>query len=246
MSSNDKIITLTFDLGQVCNDVLVKSNLISQTIRDVAMEDIKANVQEPDNPETRSIICRAVTEAFGLVKVACQRYLDKGRTADNNNLERLVASATYDPVTVEVQAEDSQGHKLWTIKVSEEDTDVWWDSENEKWKVADGTTEKVPDAGTEPVMKMTTTTINGEVATITYEVVTLVLRIPNFNIAVTDHLKSMIHKYVVDWVMYRFLQDQVADKAGEYKELADGEDHANIVSDLNARERYTMRKPSFM
>ena len=48
--NNYKTITLTFDLGQVCNDVLVACNLISQTIRDVAMEDIKANVQQPDNP----------------------------------------------------------------------------------------------------------------------------------------------------------------------------------------------------
>lgn len=187
--SNKKKILLTFDLEQVCNDVLAKCNLVSMSIRDIALEDIKANVQEPDNPETRSIICRAVTEAFGKVKVACQRYLTVGRTTDTNTLERLVKSLTY--------VKDTNGN----------DTD--------------------------------------EIDTIEYEKVTLTLEIPNFNTAVTDHLKSIIHKYVVDYVMGRFLQDQVADKASEYKQLADGEDYAGIISDLNARERYTMRKPSW-
>ena len=179
-----KKITLTFDLGEVINDILAQCNLIAQSIKDAAMDDIRANIQEPDKPETRGIICRAVTEAFGQVKVACQRYLDKGRDTDNNDLERLVAS-------------------------SEKDSD-------------------------------------GNVTSVVYEKIKIELLIPNFNTAVTDHLKSMIHKFVVDYVMERFLQDQVADKAAEYKKLAVEEDYPNIISDLNSRERYTMRVPSFI
>ncbi len=176
-------ITLTFDLGEVTNDILAKCNLISQSIHDKALDDIKANVNEPDSPETRSIICRAVTESFGKVKVACQRYLSTGRSTDTNALERLVASSTT----------DSSGN-----------------------------------------------------TTITYETVILSLIIPNFNSAVTDHLKSAIHKYVADYTMYRFLQDQVADKAKEYKDIANNEDYGDIISDINAREKYTMRHPSFI
>lgn len=179
-----KKITLTFDLGEVINDILAQCNLIAQSIKDAAMDDIRANIQEPDNPETRGIICRAVTEAFGQVKVACQRYLGKGRDTDSNDLERLVAS-------------------------SEKDSD-------------------------------------GNVTSVVYEKIKIELLIPNFNTAVTDHLKSMIHKFVVDYVMERFLQDQVADKAAEYKKLAVEEDYPNIISDLNSRERYTMRVPSFI
>nr|WP_298672933.1 hypothetical protein [uncultured Prevotella sp.] len=177
-------ITLTFDLGEVTSDILAKCNLISQSIHDQAQDDIKANVNEPDSPETRSIICRAITEAFGKVKVACQRYLSTGRSTDTNALERLVASTTTDS--------------------------------------------------------------SGNITAITYETIVLSLIIPNFNSAVTDHLKSAIHKYVVDYTMYRFLQDQVADKAKEYKDLADNEDYKDIISDLNAREKYTMRHPSFI
>ena len=58
---------------------------------DEAQQEIKASIQSPDAPETRSIINRAVTEAIGNLKVAAQRYLTTGRTEDNNSLERLVA-----------------------------------------------------------------------------------------------------------------------------------------------------------
>jgi hypothetical protein len=180
----NKVINLTFDLGQVVNDVLAKCNLISKSLHDDALLEIKANIQEPDNPETRGIICRAVTEAFGAAKVACQRYLQSGRDTDSNALERLVASSTTDT--------------------------------------------------------------SGNITSVTYETVELTLSIPNFNTAVTDHLKSCIHKYVVDWVMFRFLQDLIADKAKEYKDLADKEDWNKIIADINSRENYTMRRPSFI
>lgn len=86
-----KKISLDFDMGQVCNDVLVKCFVISQSLMDEAQQEIKASIQSPDAPETRSIINRSVTEAIGNLKVAAQRYLTTGRTEDNNSLERLVA-----------------------------------------------------------------------------------------------------------------------------------------------------------
>lgn len=187
---NEKKITLSFSLEEVANDILAKCNLISVGVRDEAMEDIRANIQEPDGPETRSIINRAITEAFGNVKSACQRYLRVGRLNDNNDLERIVRSVTF--------TKDGSGH----------DTD--------------------------------------QIDTITYETVVLELWIPNFNVSVTDALKSNIHKYVVNYTMWRFLQDQHGDKAAEYKQLADTEDHRNILHNLNARERFNQRKPSWV
>ena len=190
---NEKKITLTFDLEQVANDILTKCNLISTSIRDEALADIRANVMEPDNPELRSIINRSVTEAFGEVKKACQRYLKVGRDEDNNLLERMVKDVTY--------AKDGEGN----------------------------TTD--------------------EIDTIEYEEVVLDLYIPNFNVSVTDALKSHIHKFVVDYTMGRFLQDQVADKAAEYAAMAEGSDNSDmnkIRHDLTARERFNLRKPSWI
>lgn len=77
-----------------------------------------------------------------------------------------------------------------------------------------------------------------------YETVTLNLEIPNWNVAVTDALKSHCHRYIVDYVMSQFLMDQFADKAGTYGESATA-DYNNIKSDLLSRDNYTLRKPSF-
>jgi hypothetical protein len=185
-----RIIKITIDLGQVCNDILTKSNLISKSILDKALADIRADVSTPDGDETRSIICRATTEALANVKYAAQRWMMKGRVEDNNNLERLVSSITY--------------------------------------------------------KKDTSGAATTEVESVTYEKVELDMNIPNFNIAVTDALKSNIHKYIVDYNMGRFLQDLVADKAKEYTTEALTSDYPNIVSCLNAREEVTRRMPSFI
>lgn len=77
-----------------------------------------------------------------------------------------------------------------------------------------------------------------------YETVTLKLEIPNWNVAVTDALKSHCHRYIVDYVMSQFLMDQFADKAGTYGESATA-DYKNIKSDLLSRDNYTLRRPSF-
>lgn len=77
-----------------------------------------------------------------------------------------------------------------------------------------------------------------------YETVALKLEIPNWNVAVTDALKSHCHRYIVDYVMSQFLMDQFADKAGTYGESATA-DYNNIKSDLLSRDNYTLRRPSF-
>ena len=232
---NEKKISLSFSLEEVTNDVLVKCNQISQSIREEAMDDIKANVLGPDNPESRSIINRAVTEAFGEVKALCQRYLKQGRTIDDNTLERMVKSVTY----VKERAKDAKGHPLYACTVSGVETEVY--QEDHVWKDAITGNTVDPDETPLPILVDT-----DEIDTITYEEILLELFIPNFNVGVTDHLKSMIHKFVVDYIMARFLQDQLADKAGEYKGLAEGEDRSLIIRDLNARERFNFRKPSWV
>lgn len=106
--------------------------------------------------------------------------------------------------------------------------------------------------------EVVTTTIDGEESETTatvnkagkdreeniYETVTLKLEIPNWNVAVTDALKSHCHRYIVDYVMSQFLMDQFADKAETYGESATA-DYNNIKSDLLSRDNYTLRKPSF-
>ncbi len=217
---NKKTIILNLSLEQVCNDVLAKCNLISKGIHDDALADIKADVASPDSDETRSIICRAVTEAFGNVKFACQRWLTTGRTTDNNNLERLVSKVTFDYTYT------PQGGSSTTVEIYKD---------GNSWK----------KASDDSAFDQTVDEANLTVKNITYETVTLTLAIPNFNTAVTDALKSHCHKYVVDYVMHRFLQDQLADKSAEYLKVAEEDDYPRITQDLNAREEFGKRKPAF-
>ena len=77
-----------------------------------------------------------------------------------------------------------------------------------------------------------------------YETVTLVLEIPNWNIAVTDALKSHMHRYIVDYVMTQFLIDQYPNAAERYASSVEA-DYKNVKSDLLSRDNYTKRRPSF-
>lgn len=173
MANERDKISITLNLGEVCSDIITACNLISKQLGKDVDAEIRADVKSPDSNETRSIICRGVTEAIGNVKYAAQRYLRVGRKEDSNTLERL------------------------------------------------GYVAKV-----------------GEKETVTYETVALDLYIENFNLAVTDALKSAMHKYVVDYTMWRYLQNQVNDKAGEYKTLCEDDDMPDIIVKLNARTTY--------
>ena len=209
-----KLITLNFSMEQVCNDVLARCYVVSQGMVDEAQKDIRANIESPDSDETRSIINRAVTEAIGNIKVAAQRYLTSGRVEDNNNLERLV-----------------KGTRKY----------VYTDNKNGTW--TEVVTTSIIGQEDEEVTSTVTKAGNDREESI-YETVTLKLKIPNWNVAVTDALKSHCHRYIVDYVMSQFLMDQFADKAGTYGESATA-DYNNIKSDLLSRDNYTLRRPSF-
>ncbi len=209
-----KLITLNFRMEQVCNDVLARCYVVSQGMVDEAQKDIRANIESPDSDETRSIINRAVTEAIGNIKVAAQRYLTSGRVEDNNNLERLV-----------------KGTRKY----------VYTDNKNGTW--TEVVTTSIIGQEDEEVTSTVTKAGNDREESI-YETVTLKLEIPNWNVAVTDALKSHCHRYIVDYVMSQFLMDQFADKAGTYGESATA-DYNNIKSDLLSRDNYTLRRPSF-
>lgn len=209
-----KKVDLTFDLGQVCNDVLTKCYLVSQGLQDDAQKDIRANIESPDAAETQSIINRSITEAVGNIKIACQRYLTKGRTEDNNNLERIV-----------------KGTRKY----------AYTDNHNGTWTVVVTTTL----IGSDPTEETQTVKKAGEDREeLVYEQVVLNLEIPNWNIAVTDGLKSHIHRYIVDYVMSQFLLDQYGDMASKYAENVQV-DYSNVQSDLLSRDNYTHRRPSW-
>lgn len=216
-------IEITIYLEQTCNDILAECNLIGKNLGENASAELQADIKSPDSPETRSIICRAHTEALGNVKLACHRYLMSGRTEDENRLERLAT-----PVVSYTKEEDGVVYTYTPVREGQ------W----RKWHrigdviINDGIVYTIPSGAT-------------EIITPEYEKVELNLSIPDFDTAVTDALKNHIHKYIVDYVMWRFLQNQANEKCYEYKKLADEEDYPNIVNDLTIRERFVNRTPQF-
>lgn len=211
-----KNISLTFSLEQVCNDILTKCYLVSKGLQDDAQKDIRADIESPDATETQSIINRSITEAVGNLKIACQRYLTVGRTTDNNNLERIIKGTKSWAYT------ENKGAGNWTETI----TTFLYDGSGE-------------------ITETKTVTAPGETKEVLlYEEITLNLAIPNWNIAVTDGLKSHMHRYIVDYVMSQFLSDQYSDAAGRYGESVKA-DYGNIQSDLLSRDHYTHRRPSW-
>lgn len=246
---NKRKINLTIHLEQVVNDLLAKCNQISKSIKEEGMSDIKASISEPDSPENRSIINRSVTEAFGIVKRACQRYMTVGRTDDDNRLERMVKNVVYAKELQDVQEVDDNGNLLFFVTVGDAEPVVAYLNTDNEW-IEEETGQPVPIEPSDRVTyepKMVQKWVEtDEITHIEYEDLFLTLEIPNFNLSVTDDLKSNIQTLMVHHILYKFLQDQYKDKAAEYKALSEGDDYRNIISDLNARDNYTMRKPSFM
>ena len=222
----DKLITIDIHLEQTVHDLLVECNLIGKNAVDAANYELQADIMTPDDAQTKSIICRAHTEAFGNVKLACRRYMLAGRTEDENKLERLVSSV------YKVCTKDNSG----TITTYT----PFMDNGVVKWHTVTGTT-----PGSDVTSLPAGVVETDEVGLVVYETVELAMNIPNFDTAVTDALKNHIHKYIVDYVMWRFLQNQADEKCAEYKKLADEEDYPNIEHDLTCRDRFIKRRSQF-
>lgn len=282
---DNKNIAISISLEQVCNDLLSNCNLISKNIVDEALADIRADIQSPDSDETRSLICRATTEAWGKVKYQAQRYLTTGRSVDDNSLERIAhlsevkmyyrlteeegAVTTFeqqehliiehDKSTAQIETGTEDGTCLVIAVPAGVSFDAYDVDGNDL--VIDGEA-KVSEVkyynnvfsedGVSYNEYCFTDTENWVSVTFDdsafvqeYEVLDLLLRIPNFNLGVTDALKSSIHKFMVDYVTSRFLRDLNPEKAASYTESADNEQE-NIRKCLNSRERIYQRRASWL
>lgn len=225
----ERTITIELRLKETTDDVVAACNMISKNLGEAASEELKSDIASPYDVESRSIICRAHTEAFGNLKYKAMKYLTTGRTEDDNRLERLVRSSST--VT-------TPNNTFSTSTAYEAGDKCVYQSK--AWEFV---TDK--SAGSWDANVVKEISFKTEV-TATFETVTLVMKIPNFNTSATDALKNFAHKYIVDYVMWRFLQNQANDKAGEYKELADKEDLVNFEQALLAREKMGNASPTWV
>lgn len=100
----EQLITITLEKKQIVNDISVQCGIIGRTLqKDPENEERAAEIMTPDDVETKPVVARSIVEAWGDVKKVCQRYLTKGRTVDDNRLERIIQSGQeYGAFTLEL------------------------------------------------------------------------------------------------------------------------------------------------
>lgn len=192
-------------------------------------------------------MARALTEAFGLVKTKCQQYLIYGRYTDDNRLEKIDETNSYEEQVTAGPATENGKHVLLTgidhritaqadieIKVMDDEGNI----------LARGT--NVAFVYTPVRMDEYLVFYSAEETTVdvkynwgdfgSYE---LELEMPKrFNIGMTESIKSAAHKAMVDYVMYSILKDQYAEKGKEYFELYTA-DLETLRTALIARSTYS-------
>lgn len=242
-------ITITLRRKEIVDDVLVKCNMIARSlIRKPETEELGDDLMTPDDAQTKPVVARALTEAFGEVKRVCQRYLRYGRYTDDNRLEKIDETNRYSElVESSPLTADCKYHLLtgitYRIKASSE-SDV-------KIMTHEGT---VLARGKEVQFSYTSVQIDEYLTVYSAEKKTMVsleycwgdfgkyeisLDMPGrFNISMTETVKNCAHKMMIDYVMFSVLKDQYADKAGEYASQFTADQEA-LKTALNARTSYS-------
>lgn len=239
---------------QIVNDITVQCNLIGRTMqKSDETAEAASEIMSPDDEYTKPIVARAMTEAFGEVKRVCQRYLIAGRDTDDNRLERINEMDKKEE-TVTASASGTEGTYGMTatmpyiIRVE--------CSEPVKVKTSSGKElgdalglaqfEYTPTAANE---KLSIVGDNSAKVEITYFYgdfgsYKIDLLMPsNFNISMTETIKSCAHRMIVDYTMKSVLANQLADKAQEYAALFKG-DSDGLRDALRARVMLMGRRPT--
>ena len=247
-------IDIDLSRKEIVNDVIVQCNTIGRALaRNTETEELASDIMTPDDDQTKPTVARALTEAFGEVKRTCQRYLLYGRYTDDNRLERIDESSRYEEsLEAGNLTTDCKYHLLTGIKyristTADMDTDIKI-MDNEGTVLARGgrniTLDYTPVRMDEYLTITARVTVNitvnyswGDFGT--YE---LRLEMPaNFNIGMTETIKTCAHRMMTDYVMAAVLQNQLAEKANEYASRFTNDQEA-LKKALIARNGY--RRPT--
>lgn len=246
---NEKPILINLFKKQVLNDIKTECSFIGRALqREKETEEQAELIMDIDNPSTRPILSRGMTEGFGEVKRVCQRYLVLGRDIDDNRLERINEMNRY----AETIPNGQGGYFLlkgrkYKIMV-EADSPVGLTSSSGSAIATincKGETEYIPDQTecinfTSESTEIKVTYLHGEFGTYKLE-----LSVPcNFNVGVTETIKSCSHRAIVDYTVYTLLINQWPEKAALYKERTES-DLEGIRTALRSRTSYYRCAPDW-
>lgn len=246
-------ISIYLNRKEIVNDVIAKSNIIGRSlVKDPQTEELAGEIMTPDSEETKPLIARALTEAFGEVKRICQKYLIYGRLTDDNRLEKIDETNKYkeeieaSPLNTECKYQLLTGIK-YIISVSGEsdkEIKVMNDEENSLYRGKGNFKFTYTPVREDEHLIIYSTSTNHIMITYQwgdfgkYEIY---LDMPeSFNIGITETVKNCAHKMMVDYVMSSILKDQLADKSKEYASQFIGDQEA-LKNALISRKFY--RRP---
>lgn len=238
----EKPVLICLHKKQIMIDIQVECSVIGRTLqRSPDTEEQGGDIISVDDELTKPIVARALTEAFGEVKRVCQRYLIMGRDVDDNRLERIDETNTltetvsngkgsYDllpgtPYVIGVEADQPVTLISATGRV------IGKVNGNGKVNFTPWTAGCITLETTAQEVKLTYGF--GKYGTFELE-----LTMPgNFNLAMTETMKSCAHRMIVDYAMHAILLNQWPEKSAVYRERvnvdADGLRYA-----LQARTRF--------
>ena len=235
---------------EIVSDVLANCNLIARSLaKKPETEELAGEIMTPDDEQTKPIVARALTEAFGEVKRTCQEYLIYGRLTDDNRLERIDETNRHEE-TVEAAPQGTACHYhlltgiLYRITATASKELRLADDEGNT--LARGTDISLDYTPVRTDEYLTVACSETTSATVTYrwgDFGRYEVRLdmpPRFNIGMTETVKNCIHRLMTDYVMQAVLRDQYPDKAAEYATRFDS-DRKALRDALLSRTRY--RRP---
>lgn len=240
-------ISITLKRQEIVNDVYTACNVIARTMRkNPEAEESAGEIMTPDDPLTKPLVARSLTEAFGEVKSVCQAYMLFGRFTDDNRLEKIDDRNSFEeevkssPVKTDCKYRFLTGIPYVITVISETDVKVM---DEEGTILARGTEMKFDHT---PVRTDEYLTLESESVTNVqihykwgdfgkYE---LLMEMPNrFNPSITETIKSYAHKLMVDYTVSQVLKDQYTEKANEYAQQF-ALDKENLRKSLVSRMAY--------
>lgn len=219
-------INILLKRKEIVNDVLSNCNVIGRALRkNPETEETAGEIMTPDDEVTKPIVARSLTEAFGIVKSICQAYLIYGRYEDDNRLEKIDESNTYEENVKSTNAITDCKYRMLTgipytitiisdadIKVMDDEGTILARGSNLRFAYTPVRTDEYIKLQSTEISDVKVSYLWGD-----FGQYKLLLRMPErFNPGVTETIKSFAHKLMVDYVMGQVLKDQYPEKAKQY------------------------------
>lgn len=87
-----RTITITLKREEIMGDVVNAAHITGRRLNVAGAEEKASDIQTPEEGVDKYVVARAMTEGLSAVRKECGRYLNTGRTTDDNSLEDVTGN----------------------------------------------------------------------------------------------------------------------------------------------------------